>query len=435
MTQSRMSCRSRPAGALTALAVAGTGIMLSAPIWAQETEAVRARLLTFGTSIGLVADDNPGLDVDPGEASIEASARLDATLAFATPTETFTLRGDAGLRAIEGPGTFGSSDGLADPNAALSYTRTVRDSRLEVDAFLRRSEVAFLVPLTEGFDDPLLLEDLDLSRETGARYSYGMSSRLELRREAPLGLSLSAGLVGRSYVDTEASSTLTDSLRYNAGLGLRLDLTPATRARLDFGYSGYEEDLPGAERRDTFSLGASVSRDRPAGSIGASTQIVSTETGERLRFSIDRALELPLTKISAQLGVVRTEEGDVLPSGRLSMTHALRQGGLSASLLREVRSGADDDERRVTAINLAYDRPLSRLANLGVDLSYIESAPTGAGISESFATASIGYSHALAEDWRLNVDLEHRIEDNGASDTASGNRVSIFLRREFSYQP
>ncbi|PZX13505.1 hypothetical protein LX81_03290 [Palleronia aestuarii] len=439
----RLRAGRRPPG-LAALALSGVcaGLLVHG---AQAQEA--GRELNIGTSLGVQANDNLNLDSDSEGSTTSATAGFDFALLLANIGQSFALSGDFQLRSSNGPDEDAVSDGLSSADLRLRYNRESRDARFGVNGFLSRREVALIEPLdivdlldpdgdgVPNLDDPLVLDDLDVATQRGTRLSFGLDTTLELRRTAPFGIILSAGLSGLRY-DDSSTGGLEDENRHRAGIGLRFDLNPVTQARLDLDYSSYEQDNDDEGRRDTFVLSLDLNRATQAGSIGLVTEAVSTEDGERFTLGLERSLDLPLWTLTGQIGATRTEGGDVLPTGRLSASRDLRQGALSLDLTREVRSGSDDEERRVTGLSLDYSRPLTPLTSMGLDLSYLRSDATGDNDeTESFGRAAIELNRTLSEDWSLSVSLAHRIEDNGFADRAHDNRISFDLRRQVTFRP
>ena len=451
--------------------MSGLAALLLAGVWAGAAtpQEEAGRSLTIGTSLGAVANDNLSLDADSEGSTVGATAGLDFALRLATPIQNFALLGDLGLRTTNGPDEDAASDGLSRAGLRLNYSRTVRDSRLSFSGYLSRREVAFLDPLgsdlTGGIvdpddidpidvdpadpspgdlDDPLILDELDAASRSGTQIGFGLETELELRRTAPIGIVLSAGLSGLRYDGTDAPD-LTDEDRHRAGIGLRFRFDRITTGAFDVDYRSFEDDDIldegdediGEGRRDTVAVSGGVTRLIPTGTIGASADFVSTEDGERYVLSVSRSLSLPLWTLSGRLGVTRTENGDLLPTGTLRVDRDLRLGGVSLDLTRSVLSGSDDEERRVTGVSFDFTRQLTPLTSMGLDLSYLRSEATGAGAgqTESFGTAAIRVSHVLSEDWSLNLGLAHRIEDEGFAERAHDNRVSVDLRRQVTFRP
>ena len=432
-------------------------------------------LLTFGTTAGIVVDDNRSLDPDGEGTTLQGTARLDFALRYDTPLQSLAISGDAGLRAVSAPDDEDDlSSAFADPSLRFAYQRQARDARLSLNGSLRRTAIAFIepfaipgdpllpdppapvvdpidpddpdavpLPVVDDLDDPeepddpqVLddLDDLDVRTGDGTRINYALGARLELRRRAPLGVTLSAGTSGRRYDDI-GSAEFSDETRRNAGVALRFTLNPVTRANLALTYSDFDQD--GAEEglRQTYAVTAGVSRRLTAGTVSLSGTATSTEDGERYGLSVNRRLRLPLWTFTGRLGVTQTVDGDLSPSLGFGATRALPDGTVSASLDRSIRSGSDDEEREVTQISVDYSKALTPLASFGADLSYVQSDGTGGADSESFGSAGVSLSRTLTEDWSASLSLRHRVENDADTPTARGNTVSLNLRRRVSIRP
>ena len=411
-------------------ALAGLAILATTgPALAQDT----GRLLSFGVNFGLVADDNPDLALDGGEGTVDAFVSTDLLFRRATRVQSLTLSGNARLRNDGGSDEDDSSGGLAQSNLNLAYRRESADAALGVTAGLSRDRVDYLDPLAVDLDDDLIIDEIDAVGRTGTRLSYRLDTTLELRRRAPLGVILSAGLSGVDYSDTN-DAELTDEERRHAGLGLRFDFNPVLRGTVAVDYDDYENPDPddGEESRDELSVGARLSRNLPTGSIGLHTGITSTDDGERLTLGLNRALETPLWEVEGEIGVTRQVNGDITPVAQIDVSRDLPTGQISALLRRSVRSGSDAEETVLNAVSVSYAREVNRTLAMSMGLSYVGTEPSGDDeSSDSFTSARVDFSKALTEDWSLNLGLEHRSEDDGDIGRASSNRLSLSLRRAF----
>jgi hypothetical protein len=429
-----------PSARRRAQAIAATGILLALGTGIAAAQTGSGRLLTFGTTLGAVADDNLGLDRESAGNTLRANARFDLALLLATPLQQLSLSGDVGARAVDRPDGVGEGDvldGLADPSLQFAYTRAVPQASLDVTGFARQANIAFLEPFDRGLDDPLILDDLDdldARRRSGTRLSYGLDATLALRRTSPFGITLSAGTNAQRYSDV-TDAELTDEDRVRAGVGFRLDLTQTTRATVNLGYSGFTDAGDTDGRRDTFSLGMGVSQQRRGGTVGVDASVVSTEDGTRLGFSLDRSVALPLGTLGFSLGATRGDSGDIYPTASLNLVRQLPDGTLTADLSQSLRSGSDDRQRRVTAVSVGYARDLTPLSSLGVNLAYLASDDTGTNATESFGSLGVDLRRTLTEDWNLNLGLRHRFEDTADDGRASGNTLSLSLRRQVTLRP
>lgn len=399
------------------------------PALAQDT----GRLLTFGTSFGVIADDNPDLVPDGGSGTVDPYISTDFTLLRATRIQSLALAGSLQFRTGEDSdeGT-GSSGGLAQSNLNLSYDRTSADAALGIDAALRRDKVDYLDPLEIDLDDDLIIDEIDAIGRTGIRLVYDIDAVLELRRRAPFGITLSAGASSVDYSDT-GNAALTDEERLRAGLGLRFDLDPLLQVNADLGFDRYRNPEDGEEDRDETSLALSLSRSLPTGSIGLTGGFTTLDTGERVTFALGRGLETELWNVSAEIGATREVSGDVTPVAQIEVARELPTGSISASLRRSVRSDNDGEETILNAARADFARQINPTLTMTMGLAYVGTEGTGDNEqSNRLASANLGFQKTLTEDWSLNLGLSHRAEDDGNFGRASSNRVTLNLRRAFA---
>lgn len=408
-------------------ALAGLAILATTgPALAQDT----GRLLSFGTSFGFIADDNPDLDPDGSEGTVDAFISTDLLFRRATRVQSLALSGNAQFRNDDGSDAGASSGGLAQSNLNLDYRRESADTALGVTAGLRRDRVEYLDLLAIDIDDDLIIDEIDAIGRTGTRLNYRLDTTLELRRRAPLGVTLSAGLSGVDYSDTN-DPDLTDEERRRAGLGLRFTFNPVLRGTVDVDYEDFEDPDGDEDDRDELSVGARLSRNLPTGSIGLRTTVTSTDDGERLTLGLSRVLETPLWIVSGDIGVTRQVAGDVTPVAQIDVSRDLPAGQISTGLRRSVRTDSDGDETVLNALSVNYAREVNPTLTMSMGLSYVGTEPSGDESSDSFAAARVDFRKALTRDWSLNLGLEHRSEDDGDIGQASSNRLSLSLRRAF----
>jgi hypothetical protein len=438
---------------------AGLGALaagLLAPITAPAQDGP-AQLLTLGLSTGLAANTNRRLDPDDAEGSAALTTGLSFAYRDATPLQSFALSSDLTLRQSRGTGDDGA-DGLTDPNLNFAWERAVRDSAIGISGSVRRSEVDFLRPLetlllTPGdpfaevddplpdLDDPLTdLDDLTATLERGTRLSYRLETSLQLRRTAPFGIDLSAGLSGTRYSDTD-DSELADDQRYRVGAGLRFALDPVTEASLGLRYSFIDEEDEGDEddgdegdegRRETTTLTAAVSRRYPLGVIGLSANVAQTDTGERYGLSANAGRSGVGWSLSGSTGVAVDEDGDATFQGGLQANRALATGRVGLGFDRSLRTG-DESDITVTALSINYGTRLTPLLSVTADASWIRTDEAEDDTAEA-ARLGLSLSRSLTEDWALSAGVVQRFrddEDGSATDTA----LTVGLRRSFAFVP
>lgn len=398
----------------------GFGLGLPDAAVAQETPPS----LRFGVTTGFVANDNRGLDATSRGDTYELFSRFDFGFTFATPIQQLDISGNITLRGLDGAEENSISDGLVDPNLRLSYGRQARNAALSLDVFVQESETSTLVAEFDGID-------LSLVNDDATRLRYGFNSDLELRRQAPFGITLSTGFTALRYSDT-TSTTLSDQDRFNIGASFRFDINPALQANLNARLSTFEDAGTPEGRRDTYSLDGTLRQTLPAGRFGLRANITSVEEGERYTFSVERSMERPSWEVGGSLGLTRSIDGDVFPIGALDITHTLPNGSLSLDLNRSIRSGINDNEQEATSVQFNYAQQLSEISSFNLGLSYRENVPTTAGGSSSLGSIGVAYQRDLAPGWQMNVGLDRRVSNSAAGVTARDNRLSISVRRDLT---
>lgn len=411
----------RPADAALAMAVlAVCAGALPAPASAQQQPPSQR----FGITTGLAFNDNRGLDAPSQGDTTEVFTRFDFGLVFATPLQSLSLNGDITLRGLDGAEAGSIPDGLTNPNLRLSYNRAVRDSQITVTAFARETETSTLVEELDGLD-------LTLVNEDATRLSYGVNGELELRRDAPFGITLLAGYTGLRYSDT-ISTALQDSTRASIGTRLRFNFNPVLQGTLTARFESFDEDgTPGT--RETTSLDGTLRQTLQAGSFGVNANVTSVEEGERYTLSVSRGIEGPLWQATGTFGLTQGTNGDTFPTGTLDYRQEFEIGAMSVNLTHAIRSGIDDEEREFTAARFNYARPLSPVSSLTVSAAYSETDPTTAGTgTTSLGSVGLGYQRDLAPGWQMNMGVSHRVSTDAAGTTARDNSLSLSVRRELS---
>jgi hypothetical protein len=407
------------------LRLAGTGALLGALALPMSVQAQQpAPSQSFGITTGLAWNDNRGLD-DPSQGdTTELFTRFDFGLVFANPLQSLSLNGAITLRALDGAEKGQIPDGLTDPNLRLRYNRAVRGAQFTVSAFAQETETSTLVEELDGLD-------LVLVNDNATRLSYGANAELELRRDAPFGVTLLAGYTGLRYSNT-TSTALQDQDRANIGARFRFDINEVLKATLTARHSTFEEDgVPGT--RETTTLDGSLSQALQSGSFGVNANITSVEEGERYTLSVSRGIEGPLWQATGTLGITEGVNGDSFPTGTLDYRREFDNFSMSFNLTHSVRSGLEDTEQEYTAVRFNYARPLTAVSSLTFNASYQETSPTVAGTrTTSLGTIGLGYQHSLAEGWRLNAGVDRRVSSDAAGSTTRDNRLSLSVRRELS---
>lgn len=381
-------------------------------------------LLRLGLSTTAQVNSNRALDAgDPGSTT-DLTTRLDLLWRLATPIQTLDISADVGLRAASGAEADDLDTGIVDPRLRLSYTRRARDAELDTSLVYQERDVF----ASELQFDPVTA-DFNLLDTGGTQRLLSFDTRLEMRRRAPFGITVSVGASTVRYRDT-TDPDLTDEDRFRAGLDLRFDLNPATRATLGARLSTFEDFGTPEGRRDTVTVSGSLVRTMPNGSAGLTTSYTDTEDGNRFSLSASRSFETEGWEATGTLGLSRETSGDIVAIGGLDLSYELPRGALSAGFDRSVRSGTDDQEEEVTTLDLGYQTQLTPLTSFDARVSFTDRNATGAGDDGQFGTVSLGVDRRLTRDWSLNVGLEHRFSDTTSNGRVNDNLLRIGLRRD-----
>jgi hypothetical protein len=418
-------------GFAAGLALMAAGLAAVTPVFAQDAPA---RLLTLGLSTGLVANTNRRLDPDDPESSSAATTGLSFAYRDATPLQLLSISGDLGLRYSQGTEDEEDDNGLTDPAIGFAYQRTVPDTSFSVSGSLRRSEVDFLQPLDAFLldpDDPLFNpEDLTRTSEQGTQLSYNLQAATELRRRAPFGIDLSAGVSGTRYSGTDDPS-LEDSDRARLGVGLRFRLDPVTQARLGVRYLTQDSDDPEEVQRNA-TITAGIARDYPLGQVGLQASVTDTDDGQRTQLSVSAARSSTTWDLSGSLGVADGSGGELTAVGGLRAQREFAASQIGVAFDRSVRTG-DTSEVTLTALSVDYGFRLTPRLSVTTNAAWVRTVEAS-GPAEDAIRLGLTGNRPLTEDWALSAGVTHRIEDNDdgrAQDTA----LSIGLRREFAFIP
>lgn len=407
---------------LSGLLGAFAGLLIGSTALAQDQND--GPILRLGLSTSAQFNTNRSLDADDTGSTTDLSTRLDFLLRFATPIQSLDISGDVGLRTVNGATEDEQATGIVDPSLRFGYTRQSRDAQLDANAFYVERDVF----ASELQFDPVTA-DFDLLDTSGTQRQFGFDARLELRRRAPFGITLSAGFTGLRFSDT-TDPDLTDEDRFRAGLGLRFDLNPVTQATVDARLSTFEDFGTGEGRQDTYTLNTAVRRTLSNGSLRLSANIEDTEDGTRYTLRGSRGFETEFWQMTGSLGLTREIDGDVTAIGGIDLAYDLPNGAITAEFDRTVRSGTDDEEEEVTSLALGYRTELNALTGFNAQFSFTDRKATGVGDDGRFATLSLAVQRQLTRDWSLNVGLEHRIVDDDSSGRADDSLLRVSLRRD-----
>lgn len=419
-----------------ALPVAGSLGLASYSAQAQESDAGGV-VLTFGVQERFETTSNLGLDVTSRGRTNQANTKLSFGVVSETQTSRLAFDVSGVLRAAIGPEHSGTDLSFDGPQLALGYDHSGANATLKLKAGISESDVAYLRPLEDFLDEDgqvVLPEDLADLTGTGTRRNSALNASVTWGDNAPVGFGLSAGFSALSYSDT-TSPGLIDSHRSSLGGSMRFDLSDVTKATIDLKFSRFDDDAPLSKSRDTISLETGLSQEMATGTLTGSLSAAKTEDGTRLGFTVGRNVDLPDGSLSANLGVSRAATGGANLTGSLGYQRDLPNGQINAQLRRGIGVGNDDTDRLITVLSLGYSHSLSPLSSLSLDLSYAENTVTATDSTVANTSFSATYSHALTEDWGLDLGYRQRIRDADGVGTADSSSVFLSLSRDFTFRP
>ena len=432
-------------------------------------------VLTFSIDERLSAGNNLALAVPAEGRTLASDTRLSFGLTSTTPIERLSVGASTNLRISDEPG--GGVTDFERPQLTFAYARNGANADLTVNGRYRSDRVEFLRDLS-AFADPgtgviTLPPDFGDLNGTGTRADYALDATLDLGTQAPLGITLDAGISGRDYQDV-TDPNLIDTRTLRAGATARLRLSPVTDARLgvrrsvstddDVGQTevttdrvdlGLAHDFSARSRVDA-SIGYSVSTtenggvqtaetkgvvgqvdyqwDMPDGRYDASYQTTVDEDGRRTTLSFGRIRDLPLGQLVARLGVTgRDGLDDPEIVGTLSWSHNLPDGSLSMSLDRAVRSTGPATDAQATTVSMSLDRSINAVSGVSLGANYGIFTEDGANdITRAGLTAT--YRHNLTQDWAMNLGLAWRLRDEDTVGRATSEEIFVSLGRSFSWR-
>lgn len=403
------------------LPLTAAAVLMATSALAQEG---RGRLLTFGIEQSFSWADNPGLAIPSEGSRLRADTRLSFGAVFEGPRDLLAFQSSVLLRGQDSGSGF--DFGLETPAAELSYTRSGATSSFTASAFIRDSDLAEGLALSDDDTPVLVLED-GSARTSGGRLAYSFGDG------APFGGTVRAGLTNTDYRDT-TDPDLVDNRTVTAGVGLRFSLNEVTEATLDIDHRLYDE-TGAAPAESSTTVAAGLTRALPRGSLRAGLSTTFDADGSRSGLSFGRSIDLPNGALSLDLGLTQSEGGGVDVTGALAYQQDLPRGGLSARLSRAVTTDAGNDQTLVTALSLGLAQELTpRMGlNMGADWSRSEDTASGTVTDNTSLNAALNY--ALSQDWTLSAGANHRIKDEDGIGRANANSVFLSVGRTFEFRP
>lgn len=425
---------------------------------------------TLSFSQGIEVSDNE--DLDSSTSGVTTTSRTGLGFGVESVTRIETLRFSIGTEIVGDFGGGADDDfSIENTTAALEYGRVGANSALRFSA--RYAEV--------NLEDEVLLADpefgIGLGPDTiivdsGSVNTTSLGLTFETGTSAPFGVEVTARYIDRDYIDT-TDPDLSDVTRVSVDALARFRINPALTARALAGIAREDEDdAASTETRDTYvGLGiggetagglsftgdllfdrsettvagpttttdegvgveVSVTQDRPDGSIGADVSSRIGDDGRRTEASVNRNFDMRNGEFGFSLGVVDQDGDDTLrPAASVLYRQETPRGGLTASLTQEPSIDSGDAYVN-TSIEIDYEEAINEVSGWAAGVAYTASNQVGGGDDDSRATATIAYSRALTEEWRMRTGLEHIRESDSGASTESSNTLFFNIERDITF--
>lgn len=335
----------------------------------------------------------------------------------ATVGESYFVEAGLGLVAADLGGANDLS--LGTPHLGLGYDRETQDSAFSAHLTYGRDRLERIRSLEEflnetgGFDLP---PDPSALVASGTEESFDAGLRLEMGRDAPFGLTLTADADRRVYSDS-TDPLLLDSESRSLGAVARFSYAPQGNVTLGIGTSWDSLEGSGDSTSQSLTLGTSYDVS-PVLSVSADAKVTS-KSGDQTT-SLGLGLDYALLKGSLALDLRQGEAS-------LSWQQKLLTGSVSASLSH----GADQTGDGTTdQLSLGYNQSITDLSSLGLGLFLSNTQAPGVDVTGTDVVAS--YSYRLTQDWGLNLGANYRLRDD-AGTTTNSSGVFVKISRDFSF--
>lgn len=438
----------RAALAPLALAVAAAPAAAPTPAAAQMT----GTMLSATVSQRLEADTNLDLEEPRPGTSYFTDTRLALGLLNETPTQTFTLGLDTGLRALWKADEDFEFTFASPSSASAGYRQDWASGSIGTNVRYRQQRVDFTRPLDDFFVDPvdgeILVPDDPAQREgTATERRYDANVDLALATDAPSSYAFGLAATSIDYSETAGNRTPRDTI--DGAATWSLQLTPVIAGTLQGRYYHYQADNPAETRiRETeisagatyepievLRFGASLGyADRERREIvGGVRQTVQDDAGLSFRGSVRYDFEDLVVNASLR---VSDAAPDTRVSGEISAAYPLATGRVTGRVFQRFAGGATGEEIRVTGIALGLQQEIDQFSRLRFDVAASRREnrddPTDPDIDRLDFTST--YSYDLTETLAADVGyrFRHRDED---PESAQSHAVFLQISRSFETRP
>jgi len=425
----------RPLLAALALTAAAGGV---------RAQGLGDPLLTATISQSAVADSNYTLDDPSPGTSYYADTRLLLGLLSQTPTQTFELGLDTGLRALwQAEEDFDFT--FASPSTAtLGYAQEWAGAEVGADLRYRQTEVDSDRPL-EDFDDEFP-DALDRTDVEVTERRYDGSFTLDLATDSPSSYSFSADGTRIDYDDT--STDLVPRTFAQGEAMWQLRVTPVLSAALLGAYYYYDaENVQETEIRtgeidagviyepsDVLRLDVGLGyADRSKREFQGGERVYDDRSGLVVRGALRYEFDDVVVNASARY----TDSAVGSPfSGFVRATYPLPRGEISGQIFQRKGGATTGGETDVTGAIIGVEHEINTISALSFDFSASRqkdrSEPIEPDITRMDFTAA--YSRALTEVVAANIGYRYRTYDQDPDD-ADSNSVFFEIARTFQTRP
>lgn len=433
----------RPAGARTGLAA---GLILAAGAApAGLAQEFTGPVLSATISQRFEADSNYSLDSDSPGTSYFGDTRLAVGYDNETPTQSFSLGFNTGLRALRQARDDGDESEIevASPStASFGYSQEWSDAALAATARYRQRRVDF-DRLDIDFDDDSGIPD-SINRIDGdtTERRYDGALQLQLATDAPSSYAFSLDATRFDYSDDADNRTPRTTVSGEAVW--MLELTPVLSSALTGSYLRYEADddedteLSVAEvdaglnyavtQYLTVGAGLGYADRRRDETIGGERVRTEDEEGATFRASVNYAFE-DIT-VAGNLRVSDAAP-DTRISGDIRAVYPLPRGRLNGRVFQNYTGSTDGDEVRVTGANLNLVRDLTSISRVGfgvrMALQENQDDPDDPDVRRLDATATFTYDFSEV----LSADIGYQFRYRDEDDTARSHAVFVEIGRSF----
>jgi hypothetical protein len=393
--------------------------------------------MTFGLSQSFNFNDNLDLDVVSEGNSAQSFTGLSFGLINETEISSLVFGASTDIRVLDGPDSGDSAElDLDNTDIGLAYDRAVSNAALSVSGSYTMNQIDNALTLPAFGTGPDVPEDLGQLNGTGQRRAYFLGAGLSLGLEDPVSYELTAAISGLDYSDN-SDEDLNGNNRGEIGAAVLFQLSPVDQGQIGLAWSSFNSYDAAEEDTTDLGLDLGVTRALPNGNVGFNifANTYSDESDSSAGFSLSGAMDLPAGALSASIGSTALEGEDPRFTGGLSWQQELAESVFSLGFAQELRNNSDNQPEYVTGLRFGYDRELSPLSQLGLDISYARTEVAASPDQTQTATFSAVYSRALTDDWSMNLGYTYSQRDENDDGMARSNAVFFGISRAWELRP